>query len=74
MHKLKRVDEINLPNVRQTSKLLRDQSAYSVAIVALRTVENEPDKEFSDSDLRSTYLRPSQAERERMERESKSKQ
>ena len=47
---------------------LRHQSAYSVAQVALRNylAENYTD----DAKLTVTYLRPSQAERERMEREN----
>ena len=47
---------------------LRHQSAYSVAQVALR---NYLAKNYTDdAKLTVTYLRPSQAERERMERES----
>jgi tRNA A37 threonylcarbamoyladenosine modification protein TsaB len=46
---------------------LRHQSAYSVAQVALR---NYLAKNYTDdAKLTVTYLRPSQAERERMERE-----
>ena len=65
------VDGIKSESIAYTPKLLRDQSAYSVALVALDMIKNEPDKDFSDSDLRATYLRPSQAERERLERETK---
>ena len=44
----------------------RFQSAYSVAQVAFKRIENG---EFvSDADLAPTYLRPSQAERERQAR------
>lgn len=46
---------------------LRHQSAYSVAQVALR--KYEAGEYTTDSALAVTYLRPSQAERERMERE-----
>jgi hypothetical protein len=41
---------------------------------SLDDIENAPEDEFSDSDLRATYLRPSQAERERLEREAKTEQ
>lgn len=67
-------DAIKCENVANTPKLLRNQSAYSVALVALEAIENATDEEFSDSDLRATYLRPSQAERERLEREAKTEQ
>ncbi len=46
---------------------LRHQSAYSVAQVAL--CKYETGEYTTDSALAVTYLRPSQAERERMERE-----
>ena len=46
---------------------LRHQSAYSVAQVALRMYKDGA--LTTDSALSVTYLRPSQAERERMERE-----
>ena len=49
---------------------LRHQSAYSVAQVALRKYENG--EHTTDSALTVTYLRPSQAEREKMEKENKS--
>ena len=47
---------------------LRHQSAYSVAQVALRKYESG--EYTNDTDLTVTYLRPSQAERERMEKEN----
>ena len=47
---------------------LRYQSAYSVAEVALK-LHNEG-KSVSDAELTATYLRLSQAERERLEREN----
>lgn len=48
---------------------LRHQSAYSVAQVARRSYEMG--LRTTDAELSPTYLRPSQAERERAERESK---
>lgn len=63
---------ITLASLTRTKALpvpdrLRHQSAYSVAQVALRKYASG---EFtSDAQLVVTYLRPSQAERERMERE-----
>ena len=48
---------------------LRHQSAYSVAQVARRSYE--AGLRTTDAELSPTYLRPSQAERERAERESK---
>ncbi len=66
------IEGIKCENVMSTPKLLRNQSAYSVALVALEAINNAPEAKFSDSDLRATYLRPSQAERERLEREAKS--
>lgn len=47
---------------------LRNQSAYSVAQVARITLALSPEKSFSDLELAPTYLRLSQAERERNER------
>ena len=49
-----------------TSERLRHQSAYSVAQVAKRLYENGV--RTTDAELVATYLRPSQAERERNER------
>ena len=48
---------------------LRYQSAYSVSEVALRMYFEG--KSVSDAELTATYLRLSQAERERIERENK---
>ena len=68
--------EITLANLCKTKaeyvpERLRHQSAFSVAVVALR--EFEGGKAGSDSSLSVNYLRPSQAERERNERLSKEK-
>jgi len=49
-----------------TSERLRPQSAFSVAQVARRLYENGV--RTTDAELVATYLRPSQAERERNER------
>jgi tRNA threonylcarbamoyladenosine biosynthesis protein TsaB len=53
-------------NLRPTPVLLRTQNAYSVAQVALALYQNGV--RTSDSELVPVYLRPCQAERERMER------
>ena len=53
--------------IAATPGLLRNQNAYSVAICALRQYENGNYK--SDSLVTATYLRLSQAERERLEKE-----
>ena len=47
---------------------LRNQSAYSVAQVAKSILEQSPNTLLSDASLAPTYLRLSQAERERAER------
>lgn len=52
---------------RDLPSRLRHQSAYSVAAVALRAYTRG--EAVTDAALAVTYLRPSQAERERMERE-----
>lgn len=49
-----------------TPPLLRDQNAYSVAICALRTAR--AGRTVTDAELVPVYLRPCQAERERLER------
>ena len=54
--------------IEKTPERLRYQSAYSVAQVALRMYEEG--KSVSDAELTATYLRLSQAERERIEREN----
>ena len=63
--------DVTVPNLKEckyinVSERERLQSAYSVAVVALEKYKNG---EFTnDRELVSTYLRPSQAERERNER------
>jgi tRNA threonylcarbamoyladenosine biosynthesis protein TsaB len=52
--------------IRKTPVLLRTQNAYSVAQVA--RLQYERGVRTSDSELVPVYLRPCQAERERMER------
>ena len=54
-----------------TPEISRYQSAYSVAQCAARAFENG--EYTNDTSLSATYLRPSQAERERLEKESQSK-
>lgn len=55
-----------------TPERLRPQSAYSVAQVAKRMYDSGI--RTDDAELVSVYLRPSQAERERLERENAAKQ
>lgn len=52
---------------KNTPERLRHQSAYSVAQVARRLFESGV--RTTDAEMVATYLRPCQAERERMERE-----
>jgi hypothetical protein len=62
---------VTVPNLKNSKFISvpereRVQSAYSVAVVALEKYKNG--EYTSDKELVSTYLRPSQAERERAER------
>ena len=52
------------------SPLLIPQNAVSVATVAKRIFDNAPDADYSEGILQPIYLRASQAERERLEREA----
>lgn len=52
----------------ETPHILRCQNAYSVAMCALREYKNGNFK--TDSEVTATYLRLSQAERERLEKEN----
>lgn len=52
----------------ETPQILRTQNAYSVAMCALREYKNGNSK--TDSEVTATYLRLSQAERERLEKEN----
>lgn len=61
-------DSIHLPNVRQTPRELTVSSAYSTAVVAKSYYEKNIGI-FTDTEIQPVYLRPSQAERERKERE-----
>ena len=56
-------------NVRITPELMRYQNAYSVAMCALSAYNRGENR--TDSEITATYLRLSQAERERMEKENK---
>lgn len=63
--------DVTVPNLKLAKYISvperdRLQSAYSVAVVALEKYQNG--EYTSDRELVSTYLRPSQAERERAER------
>ena len=53
-----------------TPTLLIAQNAVSVAAVAARTYAENPDENYSEGKLQPIYLRASQAERERLEKES----
>ncbi len=55
--------------VCDTPVILREQNAYSVAQTALKKYNTHKESEsFSDRELKPTYLRVPQAERERLER------
>lgn len=61
---------ISLPNIKTTSEILRYQNAASVAFCAYNIYTRSADKtQFTDSALAATYLRQSQAERERRKTE-----
>lgn len=61
--------ELLVHSVIPTPERLRHQSAYSVAQIAKKTyIEGNTN---TDSEMAPTYLRPSQAERERAEREGR---
>ena len=65
------IDALKLTSFCETPDRLRHQSAASVGAVAYRKLllgESETDRSF-----KVTYLRPSQAERERLEREKTNK-
>ena len=55
-------------DTEDTSVLLREQNAYSIAQVALKKYNENKDGEYTDRALKPTYLRVPQAERERLER------
>ena len=63
------LDALKKTEPRAIPDRLRHQSAYSVAQVARRAYEQG--NTVTDASLAVTYLRPSQAERERLEREGK---
>lgn len=63
--------EIHLPHCKEAPALLRYQNGVSVAAAALAVYEAAQDKSaFTDLALKPTYLRPSQAERERAEKQN----
>lgn len=63
--------EIHLPHCKESPVLLRYQNGVSVAAAALTVYESAADKSaFTDLALKPTYLRPSQAERERAEKQN----
>jgi len=62
--------EIHLPHCKEAPEVLRYQSGVSVASSALAVWEAAEDRSvFTDLSLKPTYLRPSQAERERAEKQ-----
>ena len=65
------VDALTKTVANHTPERLRHQSAASVASVAYRMAKNG--KTVSDAELKVNYLRPSQAERERLEAEKAAK-
>ncbi len=63
--------EITLSHCREVPQAMRYQSGVSVAAAALRLYEAAEDRSvFTDLALKPTYLRPSQAERERAEKQN----
>ena len=56
-----------------TPTLLIPQNAVSIALLAKRTYENAPTEDYREESLQPIYLRASQAERERLEKEAASK-
>ena len=65
-------ESIDLQKKQITPYLLREQNAYSVAQCAFEQYASTENKEeLTDKNLSVTYLRMSQAERERKEREAK---
>lgn len=65
------IENINNDNIKTTPVILRNQNAYSVGCIALKTYTNNPDRDYTDSALKPVYLRLPQAERERLERLNK---
>ena len=63
---------IQLPNIMDTEEDKIDQSGVSVAKLAMK--EYGEGRFVTDKELRPTYLRAPQAERERLERINKNKE
>ena len=62
--------EIALPHCTEADESIRYQNGVSVARAALRVWKEAEDRDaFTDLALKPTYLRPSQAERERAEKQ-----
>ena len=55
--------------IKETPEPMRLANAYSVAVCALAHYLEEPDKNYDESLLSPVYLRATQAERERLQRE-----
>ena len=63
---------ISLPHCKEAPQVLRYQNGVSVAAAAMEIYRAAEDKTvFTDLALKPTYLRPSQAERERAEKNDK---
>jgi len=59
-------EQVDIPFQKETPYILREQNAYSVAKCAYYAYSSADDKSiFTDKDLSVTYLRMSQAEREK---------
>ena len=65
-------EAVRLENIAETPAVLRNQNAFSVAICGElcynRISETDPEHDFSDKAALPSYLRASQAERERKEK------
>ncbi len=57
---------LSYKNIKIAGETIRYANAYSVASLAYRKWRNDPMASCSDSELRPIYLRPPQAERERL--------
>ncbi len=60
---------LNYGKAGETPMLLRRANAYSTALCALRKYRAQPEKNYDEGLLSPVYLRATQAERERLERE-----
>lgn len=61
-------EKLRSPHLKETPVVLRAQSGYSVARIAYHQFLANPTADWRDITLAPVYLRPCQAERERLER------